>query len=118
MSLPLATFASLLFSSALLELFSWPSIFALSVVLAALALAGTLAVVPTSRDPERAAIDPAGAAGWLMKALKLEEYAPRRDSGERRPCKRPCSPTTWAGVEFGAALRMGNLQPRALAFRA
>src|SRR5215218_94568 len=55
------TFVSLLVSGALLEFFSWPSIFALSVVLAALELAGTAAVVPTSRDPEHAAIDPVGA---------------------------------------------------------
>ncbi len=41
--------------------FSWPSIFALSVVLATLALMGTAALVPTSRDPEHAALDPAGA---------------------------------------------------------
>ena len=82
MSSPLTTFASLLFSGALLEFFSWPSIFALRVVLAALALVGTVAVVPTSRDSERGAIDPAGAAGWLMKALKLEDHAPRRDSGD------------------------------------
>ena len=54
------TFVSLLVSGALLEFFSWPSIFALSVVLAALALAGTAALVPTSRDPEHAAIDSAG----------------------------------------------------------
>ena len=60
---PLATFASLLFSGALLEFFSWPSIFALSVVLAALALVGTVAVLPTSRDPERAMIDPAAQLG-------------------------------------------------------
>jgi EmrB/QacA subfamily drug resistance transporter len=55
------TFASLLVSGALLEFFSWPSIFALSVVLAALALVGTAALVPTSRDPEHASLDPAGA---------------------------------------------------------
>ena len=55
------TFVSLLVSGALLEFFSWPAIFALSVVLAVLALAGTVAVVPTSSDPEHAALDPAGA---------------------------------------------------------
>lgn len=44
-----------------LEFFSWPSIFALSVVLAALALIGIAALVPTSRDPEHASLDPAGA---------------------------------------------------------
>lgn len=55
------TFVSLLVSGALLEFFSWPSIFALSVVLAALALVGTAALVPTSKDPEHASLDPAGA---------------------------------------------------------
>jgi len=54
------TFVSLLVSGALLEFFSWPSIFVLSVVLAALALLGTAAVVPTSKDPEHAALDPTG----------------------------------------------------------
>src|SRR5215203_2306357 len=54
------TFASLLVAGALLEFFQWPSIFVLSVVLAALALLGTAAVVPTSKDPEHAALDPAG----------------------------------------------------------
>jgi EmrB/QacA subfamily drug resistance transporter len=55
------TFASLLVSGALLEFFSWPSIFALSMVLAALALVGTTLLVPTSQDPEHAALDPLGA---------------------------------------------------------
>jgi EmrB/QacA subfamily drug resistance transporter len=55
------TFASLLVSGALLEFFSWPSIFALSMVLAALALVGTTLLVPTSKDPEHAALDPLGA---------------------------------------------------------
>jgi MFS family permease len=55
------TFVSLLVSGALLEFFSWPSIFVLSVVLAALALIGTAAMVPTSRDAEHATIDSSGA---------------------------------------------------------
>jgi EmrB/QacA subfamily drug resistance transporter len=55
------TFLSLLVAGALLEFFSWPSIFALSVVLAALALVGTALLVPTSKDPEHAALDPVGA---------------------------------------------------------
>ena len=54
-------FASLLVSGALLEFFPWPSIFALSVILAVLALAGTAAVVPTSKDADHATLDPAGA---------------------------------------------------------
>ena len=55
------TFVSLLVSGALLEFFSWPAIFALSVALATLALVGTALLVPTSRDPEDAALDPVGA---------------------------------------------------------
>ena len=55
------TFVSLLVSGALLEFFSWPAIFALSVALATLALVGTALLVPTSRDPEHASLDPAGA---------------------------------------------------------
>jgi EmrB/QacA subfamily drug resistance transporter len=55
------TFASLLVAGALLEFFPWPSIFALSVVLAVLALVGTALLVPTSKDPEHAALDPVGA---------------------------------------------------------
>src|SRR5215207_4900008 len=55
------TFASLLVAGALLEFFQWPSIFVLSVVLAALALVGTALLVPTSKDPEHAALDPTGA---------------------------------------------------------
>jgi len=55
------TFASLLVSGTLLEFFSWPAIFVLSVVLAALALVGTATIVPTSKDPEHASLDPVGA---------------------------------------------------------
>ena len=40
----------LLASGVLLEWLSWPSVFGLNVVLAALALAGTLAVVPATRE--------------------------------------------------------------------
>jgi hypothetical protein len=54
------TFASLLVAGALLEFFPWPSIFALSVVLAVLALVGTALLVPTSKDPEHAGLDPVG----------------------------------------------------------
>ena len=45
----------------LLEWFSWNSFFALNVVLAAIAIAGTLAVVPTSRDANPPALDPVSA---------------------------------------------------------
>lgn len=50
----------LLSSGLLLEFFSWPSIFALNVVLAMLALAGTLAVVPATREARPPRLDPVG----------------------------------------------------------
>lgn len=51
----------LLASGALLEAFSWTSIFALNVVLAVLALAGTIRFVPESADPEAPRLDYVGA---------------------------------------------------------
>ena len=50
----------LLTSGVLLEFFSWPSIFALNIVLAALALVGTLAVVPATREARPPRLDPVG----------------------------------------------------------
>jgi EmrB/QacA subfamily drug resistance transporter len=58
----------LLTAGALLEGFDWSSIFALNVVLAVLALAGTLAVVPGTVAPDRPALDPVGA---LLSAAGL-----------------------------------------------
>jgi EmrB/QacA subfamily drug resistance transporter len=50
----------LLTSGLLLEWFSWPSIFALNVVLASLALIGTIAIVPTTREARPPRLDPIG----------------------------------------------------------
>lgn len=50
----------LLASGLLLEWLSWSSIFALNVVLATLALLGTLAVVPQTRDAHPPRLDPIG----------------------------------------------------------
>jgi EmrB/QacA subfamily drug resistance transporter len=47
-------------SGVLLHFFSWPSIFALNVALAALALAGTLLVVPATRELHPPRLDPVG----------------------------------------------------------
>lgn len=47
-------------SGILLEFWSWPSIFALSVVLATVSFIGAFLVVPESGDPEHAASDPLG----------------------------------------------------------
>jgi EmrB/QacA subfamily drug resistance transporter len=51
----------LLTSGLLLEWFSWPSIFVLNVVMAALALVGTLAIVPATRESRPPRLDPVGA---------------------------------------------------------
>jgi EmrB/QacA subfamily drug resistance transporter len=53
-------------SGALLEVFAWNSFFGLNVTLAVLALAGTVAFVPGSRDPEAGSLDPVGAALSLV----------------------------------------------------
>jgi len=50
----------LLTSGILLHFFSWSSIFALNVVLATLALAGTLLVVPATRESRPPRLDPIG----------------------------------------------------------
>jgi EmrB/QacA subfamily drug resistance transporter len=50
----------LLTSGVLLHFFSWPAIFALNVVLAALALAGTVLIVPATRESRPPRLDPIG----------------------------------------------------------
>jgi len=50
----------LLASGILLEWFSWPSIFVVNVVMAALALVGTIAVVPATRESRPPRLDPVG----------------------------------------------------------
>jgi EmrB/QacA subfamily drug resistance transporter len=52
----------MLASGVLLHFFSWPSIFALNVVLAAFALAGTVLVVPATRESRPPRLDPVGTA--------------------------------------------------------
>ncbi len=58
----------LLTSGILLHFFSWSSIFALNVVLAAVALAGTLLVVPATRESRPPRLDP---IGTLISVLGL-----------------------------------------------
>ena len=58
----------LLLSGTLLEWFSWSSVFAVNVVLAALAFVTTIPVVPTSRSSHRVRLDPIGA---LLSSLGL-----------------------------------------------
>src|SRR5919204_2255993 len=58
----------LLLSGALLEWFSWPSVFAVNVTLAALAFAAAIPIVPTSRSSRGVRLDPVGA---LLSSLGL-----------------------------------------------
>jgi EmrB/QacA subfamily drug resistance transporter len=58
-------------SGILLEFFAWSSFFALNVVLAAIGLVGTLAVVPTSRDASGAPLDVVGAVLSLLGVSAL-----------------------------------------------
>ena len=61
----------LLGSGILLEFFDWSSFFALNVTLAVAAIAGTLAVVPESRDPRRPRLDVPGALLSLVGVSAL-----------------------------------------------
>jgi len=75
-----------LFSSGiLLEFFSWRSIFALNVVLASIALAGTLAVVPATRESRPPRLDPVGtllSVGSLAALVYGIIEGPERGWGE------------------------------------
>lgn len=59
----------LLVSGALLEFFAWNSFFALNVILAGVALLGTLLVIPASRDTDAPRLDPLGALFALLAAV-------------------------------------------------
>jgi EmrB/QacA subfamily drug resistance transporter len=58
----------LLTSGVLLEWLSWPAIFALNVLLAAVAFAGTIAIVPQTKDSRPPRLDP---IGTLISVLGL-----------------------------------------------
>ncbi len=58
----------LLVSGVLLEWLSWPAVFGLNVVLAAVALAGTIAIVPQTRESRPPRLDP---VGTLLSVLAL-----------------------------------------------
>lgn len=69
-----AAVLGLLASGLLLAIFSWRSVFAPSVLLAAVALAGTLRFVPESADPDAPALD-FGGAGIAVAALVALVYS-------------------------------------------
>ena len=58
----------LLLSGAILEWFSWPAVFGVNVVLATVAFAAAIPIVPTSRSSQRVRLDPVGA---LLSSLGL-----------------------------------------------
>ncbi len=95
----------LLASGVLLEWLPWQSIFVLNVVLAAVALIGTLAIVPATRETRPPRLDPVGA---LLSAAALAALVfgviegPERGWGE---------PTTVASLAFGV---LGGRSVRAL----
>jgi len=61
----------LLVSGFVLELWSWPSVFGLNVVLAAAAIAGTIWVVPESADPGASGFDISGAVLAVIGLVAL-----------------------------------------------
>ncbi|HEV3294213.1 MAG TPA: MFS transporter, partial [Streptosporangiaceae bacterium] len=61
----------LLTSGLVLEVWSWPSVFGLNVVLAAVALAGTLRFVPESADPHAPRLDVSGAVLVVIGMVAL-----------------------------------------------
>ncbi len=75
----------LLLSGTLLEWFSWPAVFATSVVLAVTAAAATVAIVPSSRGSSVVRLDPVGALlsslGLLALVYSIIE-APQRGWGD------------------------------------
>lgn len=66
-----AAILGLLASGLLLAAFSWRSIFAFNVVLAVIALTGTLHVVPESADPDAPRLDVGGAALAVIALVAL-----------------------------------------------
>ncbi|NUP45934.1 MAG: MFS transporter [Catenulispora sp.] len=61
----------LLASGTLLEFFAWSSFFGLNVALAAVALIGTLVLIPTSRDADAPRLDPVGGLFSLLAAVGI-----------------------------------------------
>ena len=88
-------------SGVLLEWFDWPSVFGLNVVLAVLALAGTLAVVPSTRAATRRASTPSARCCRRPVWRRSSTASSRAPSAAGRP--RSPSPRILAGVAAIAA---------------
>ena len=76
----------LLVSGVLLEWLSWPSIFGLNVVLATLALVGTIAIVPATRESRPPRLDP---VGTLISVVGARGARLRDHRGPRARLGRP-----------------------------
>jgi EmrB/QacA subfamily drug resistance transporter len=87
----------LLASGLLLQWLSWPSVFALNVVLATLALAGTIAVVPATRESRPPRLDP---LGTLISVVSLAALVFGINEGPERGWS---DGTTAAALITGAA---------------
>jgi predicted MFS family arabinose efflux permease len=66
-----AAVLGLLTSGILLEVWSWPSVFALNVILAAAAIVGTIRFVPESADPKAPRLDISGAVLAVIGIVAL-----------------------------------------------
>ena len=96
-----AAILGVLGAGALLEFFSWRSVFGLNVALAVIAMAGTLLVVPESADPSAPRLDRGGAALSVLALVALVY------SIIQAPTAGWLSGQTLAGLGIGLALLAG-----------
>ena len=96
-----AAVLGLLTSGLLLQVWSWPSVFGLNVVLAGAAIVGTIRFVPESADPETPRVDLIGAILSVLGIVALVYSiieAPNQGWGSAR---------TLAGLAAGAVILVG-----------
>src|SRR5215471_5188655 len=96
-----AAILGLLTSGILLEVWSWPSVFGLNVILAGAAIAGTLRFVPESADPNAPRLDVSGAVLAVIGMVALVY------SIIEAPAQGWLSARTLAGLAAGAAILAG-----------
>jgi Na+/melibiose symporter-like transporter len=83
-------------SGILLEFFSWNSFFALNVTLAVLALIGTVALIPTSRETRRAgSTSPVRCCPWSAWPAWCSRSSRAPTAAGPRPRRSPPAPSRW-----------------------